>query len=232
MKSLVILFAMLCAASSQASIEVGSYEGIDSNRGTFELHVRDIPERRGSFIGLLVNSRETKVRAYLIDGFSASRYGFLSMRLTGNYNIGVSSTVPALGLTISGDSLVLTPNDDRNDMGFASSITFKKASKKDVKWVPLISGNFSGRDLVVSNLDAELESTVSSKVPGLVGDFVLRETRNDMYVLLNSELTPTGVKLSKEATRFVVFLSGTRWNPARMLVVDSATGTTISIKNR
>jgi hypothetical protein len=232
MKSLVIMFAILCAGHSQASFEVGTYEGIDNNRGSFELHIRDIPERRGSFIGLLVNARETKIRAYLIDGFSASRYGFLSMRLTGNYNLGVSSTVPALGLTVSGDSLVLTPNDDRNDMGFVSSITFKKAARQTVKWVPLIAGNFNGRDLVVSNLDAESESTVSSKVTGLTGDFVLRETRNDMYVLLNSELTPTGVKLSKDATRFVVFLAGTRWNPARMLVVDSSTGITIRVKNR
>jgi hypothetical protein len=231
MKSLVIMFTMLCAVLAHASLEVGTYTGVDNNRNAFELHVRDIPERRGSFIGLLVNSKETKVRAYLIDGFSESKYGLLSIRLTGNYNLGVSNTTPALGMTVTSDALVLTPNGYRNDMGFTTSVTFAKANRQAVKWVPLIAGNYSGR-LVVSSLDAENESTVSSKVAGLSGDFVLRETRNDMYVLLNSQLTPTGVKLDKAATRFAVFLSGTRWNPARLLVVESDSGKTIGFKNR
>lgn len=231
MRIMLVMFALLCSGLVHAALEAGSYTGDDNAKNNFELHLRELPERRGSFLGLLVNKDETKVRAYLIDGFSASKYGFLSLRLTGNYNIGVSSTLPTMALTVTGDTLVMTTNGNQNDMGFNSSITFRTKNKQALRWVPLIAGNYNSKSVVLSNLDVEDEATMTSKAPGLTGDYVLRETRQNMYVLLSTQLTPTGVKLNKDATGFVVFLSGSRFSGNKMIIVNSETGAAKAIKN-
>ena len=223
MKSMLLMFALLCSGLVHAALEVGTYDGVDNARNDYELHIRELPERRGSFIGLLVNNKQSKVRAYLVDAFSSSKYGLLSLRLTGNYNIGVSNTLPSISLTATSDTLVLTPNGE-NDMGFSTSITFKTKSKKPLRWSPLIAGNYSSKQIVVSNLDAENEATMTSKAAGLVGDYVLRETRQDMYVVLSTQLTSTGVKLDKNATLFAVFMKGGRFGGDQLFIVNSATG--------
>ena len=230
MKSMLLMFALLCSGLVHAALEVGSYEGQDNARTGYELHIRELPERRGSFMGLLINTKQSKARAYLIDGFSSSKYGLLSLRLTGNYNIGVSNTLPAMGMTVTGDTLVLTSNGE-NDMGFSTSITFKTKNKKALRWTSLLAGNYANKSIVISNLDAENEATMTSKAQGLVGDFVLRETRQDMYVVLSTQLTSTGVKLDKNATLFAVFLKGSRMSGDQMLLINSNTGAAAEAKN-
>ena len=232
MKLMLLMFAIICSGLAQAALEVGTYKGSDNNNNRFELHIQALPEREGSFLGLLVNDDETKVRAYLIDGFSSSKYGLLSMRLTGNYNIGVSNTLPTLALTVTDHTLVMTANGNDNDMSFSSSITFRTKDKLYLRWSPLISGNYASKKMVISNLDADNESTVTSKLPGHTGDFVLRETRKDMYIMLSSQLTATGIKLGKDATKFAVFLKGSRFSANKMLLVDSDTGSAVALKNK
>ena len=232
MKHVLVLFALLCSGLVHAALEAGSYIGEDNAKGSYELHIRELPERRGSFLGLLVNKDETKVRAYLIDGFSSSKYGFLSLRLTGNYNIGVSNTLPAMALTVTNDTLVMTSNSGQNDMGFNTSITFRMKNKQQLRWVPLLAGNYNNKSIVVSNLDAEDEATMTSKAPGMTGDYILRETRQNLYVILSTQLTATGVKLNKDATKFSAFLSGSRFSSAKMLVIDSTSGATAPLKNK
>lgn len=230
MRIMLVMFALLCSGLVHAALEVGSYSGEDNAKNDFELHIRELPERRGSFLGILTNKNETETRAYLIDAFSSSKYGLLSLRLTGNYNIGVVNTLPAMALTVTADTLVLTSNSAQKDMGFQTSITFRMKNKQALRWSPLIAGNYNRKTVVVSNLDAENEATMTSKASGLTGDFILRESRQDMYVLLSTQLTSTGVKLNKNATRFVIFLSGSRFSGNKMLIIDSNSGNSVATK--
>ena len=217
MKSLIAFVMLtLTLAAHAVNLQEGSYSGKDAKNVGYSLHVQAYPGRDGSFIGLLSNG--PSARLYLLDQFSTGKYGMVSMRALDNYVIGASSTTPIMALTLTADSIVITPNHAQVDINFNTSVTMKQSSKKNLAWTDLIPGNYGSKKMVVSAVDTNNEATVASRVTNFSGDFVLRETRPKLYVMLESQLNPTGVKLSKEVKNIVYFISG------ELRIMNSNTG--------
>jgi hypothetical protein len=228
MKLSLILLIMCLSGFTQAKIQVGTYSGVDNSNNKFEIHIQELVERRGSYIGLLTweTVKEPKVQAFLIDKFSSNKYGLIPLTTQGNYNIAPSNLNPTHALTITSDSLIITSNTDSS-----SPVKFKTRDKSELRWIALTSGSYLNSSLVISPLDINDESSVSSSITGMAGDFVFRESRANLYLVLPSRLTSTGVKLDKNDQRFVFFLSGTSFRGGgRMFIVDSKTAGAVSVR--
>lgn len=211
---LILTFAMMAHA---VDLQQGSYSGSDAKRGKFSLHLQAYPGREGSFLGLLTNGKAA--RLYLLDQFSTGKYGMVSLRASDNYVIGASSTTPILALTVAADSFVITPNHTAVDVNFNTSIRMKLSSKKALQWTELRPGNYAMKKMSISALDSNNEATVASRIQGFSGDYVLRESRPKLYVLLESQLNSTGVKLSKNVKHIVFFLGSS------LYIMESSAGT-------
>jgi hypothetical protein len=217
MKSLIVFFILLFTMAAHAvNLQEGSYSGADAKRQGFSLHLQSYPGREGSFLGILTNG--SVARLYLLDQFSTGKYGMLSLRALDNYVIGATSTTPIMALTVTADSLVITPNHAQVDITFNTSISIKQSSKKPLYWRELVAGNYGSKKMVVSAIDGNNEATVASRIEGFSGDYVLRESRPKLYVLLESQLNPTGVKLSKDVKNIVFFLG------SDLVIMNSADG--------
>ncbi len=222
MKSLIAFFMLtLTLAAHAVNLQEGSYSGKDAKKVGYSLHVQAYPGRDGSFIGLL--SGGPIARLYLLDQFSTGKYGMVSLRALDNYVIGASGTTPIMALTVTADSIVITPNHSQIDIAFNTSITMKQSSKKTLAWTDLIPGNYASKKMVISAVDSNNEATMASRVTDFSGDFVLRETRPKLYVMLDSQLNPTGVKLSKEVKNIAYFISG------ELRIMNSNTGAVIEL---
>lgn len=218
----MIAFALLLMSVAHAAVlQVGTYSGTDAKRVSFNLHVQEVPGRTGSFMGILMN--KTQARIYLLDQFSNGKYGMVALRPLENYVIGAISSTPIMALTVTDDSIVVSPNHTSVDMSFNTSITFKNR-KKALNWSELQSGNYASKKMVVSSLDGNNEATVTSKVANITGDFVLRESRKDLFVMLASQLNPTGVKLSKDVSTLVFF------QKKSMILINASSGAYTTLK--
>lgn len=217
MKSLLLLGLLFINFAHAAVLEVGTYSGQDSQRNDFKFHVQEITGRTGSFMGILMS--KTQARVYLLDQFSTNKYGMMAMRPMDNYVIGVMSTDPVMALTATDDTIVITPNHSTVDIAYETSITFKKKSKKALRWNALRPDNYASRKLVISALDVNDEAAVTSKVDGMAGDYILRESRPNLFLMLESQLVSTGVKLNRAVKNFVFFQ-----NNDEIVVVEGETG--------
>ncbi len=217
MKVYAFMLALLVSGIAQAALQVGTYTGTDNKRKSFEVHVQEYPGRRGSF--LVVLKEKTVARLYFVDPFSKSKYGMLPLRPMDNYIIGIQSSTPVLALSEAVDAFTITPNSGPSDIAFDASITIKKNSKKELAIVEVVAGSYGSKKIQVSGIDISRESTVTSKFTGLEGDYVLRETRPNIYVMLKSQLEDTGIKLNKTVTNLVYFTKD-----RKMVVVNGQTG--------
>ena len=221
MKSLIVFALLLMSVAHAASLQVGTYSGTDAKRVAFDLHVNEVPGRSGSFMGILMHKGQARI--YLLDQFSNGKYGMLALRPLENYVIGALSSTPIMALTVTDESVVITPNHSSVDMSFTTSITFKNR-KKPLNWSELQADSYAAKKMIVSSQDGNGEATVTSKVAGISGDFVLRESRKDLFVMLASQLNPTGVKLSKDVTYVVFFQKG------KMHLINASNGSYSTLK--
>jgi hypothetical protein len=206
MKFLAFLTLTLLITSLQASALVtGTYSGVDGKKNKYKLHLREYPGRETSFIALLETSGAA--RAYIVDEFAHGKYGMLSLRTSDNYVIGATSSTPTLALNATPDLITIVPNQSP-DLKIASSITIKTKSHKDLEWVDLLAGKYEDKSsLSALDINGEASFTNKSKDKSLTaGDYVLRESRPGLYLVLKSRLTSTGIHLDKSSNQIVYFI--------------------------
>lgn len=221
MKAIITLFILLTAGLAQAELRVGTYTGKAENGESYKLHIRSIPEREGSFLALLVMNKDYHTTAFVMDAFSASRYGLSAINPKSNYIMGPISNTPNAVLSVTDKRFVIS-NNPGEKVSLPETISFKLSSHSSLRWKELDPGNYGGKSVIVSSLDANNEASVS--VTGSnAGEFVLRESRPALYISLRSELTSTGIKTNKKVNSYVYFLK-VRMGRDKMVTIDGWTG--------
>jgi hypothetical protein len=206
MKLYAMFMALLLSGLAQASIEPGSYTGRDQDGITFELHLQELPERQGSFLAIVNDSNWKRARVFLVDEFNTNKYGMLPLVVTKNYNLGVESSTPVLALTESHEALIITSNKGSSGLRYDTSITFKTKTIKPLALNPLNPGSYDSRNVLVSELNLNKEATLNSKSKKYSGDFIVREVRPNVYIVLQTSLTQTGIKLDKNTRDIAIFM--------------------------
>lgn len=209
MKWALLLASLLFSTFTFAqAIAPGTYLGCDASGKDFTLHVAEVPGRIGSFTAIL--TAKDYGRIYYMDEFDAGTYGLVSMKALDNYVIGSTSSVPVMNLNVTQQQITISPNSfsSKLDISFDSSIIFKQSKAKVLQWVPLMPGLYDKTRSSLSEASSDSrEATFSqARIAGRVGNYVLRESRKGLYIVLASELTATGVSLDKN-TNLVAFFS-------------------------
>ncbi|MGE3608927.1 MAG: hypothetical protein AB7I27_05025 [Bacteriovoracaceae bacterium] len=236
------LAALLLLASgiiNAATLDIGTYEGRDANSNKFKLHIQSMSDREGSYYGLLES--EKFARLYKVEEFASGKFGLTTFRTLRNYVLGFLDRQPLYSLTASDSAIVIAPNQSTTDIAFSGTITFKKKSLSRLEITPLKAGTYRPdgsfdmkgiKSSILSPIDSNGDAMFASKASNLSGDYVLKEARENFYLVLNSELTDIGVKTKSLASNFAYFVNGSFLCPDKMVVVDDKTGEKIVTLNK
>lgn len=226
MKALICLLLLSSAAFAQ-TLREGVYRGQTDD---VRLFLRALPERQGSFLGIIVH-RGTRAVPYLVDEFATGRYGFVPLYNQKNL-IGAENYNPSLSATVIIDRNVtrvnLAPNPG-NAIGFNQAMIFNSTTERS-PWLDTIPGTYSyenrprgvpARSVNLSSPDASFESQLSITGGDLAGSYVLRQVRPGMHLAFRSSLSTTGVEVVEESRWIVVFLRGCFGWETKMAFIDT-----------
>jgi hypothetical protein len=223
----VICFLLLTTTAFAQTLREGVYKGQNDD---VRLFLRALPEREGSFLGLIIH-RGTRAVPYLVDQFSNGRYGFVPLYNQKNL-IGAENYNPSLSATVIVDRnktrVNLAPNPG-NSIGFTQAMIFESTPARS-PWLDTIPGTYSydrrprgvpARSVSLSSADASFESSLSINGGDLAGTYVLRQVRPGMHLAFRSDLTDIGERVIEESRWIVVFLEGCFGWSTKMAFIDT-----------
>lgn len=217
-RTLLFLSLMFSLTSAFAiDLKEGSYRGKSTNdKKNIELFVKDYPGRDGSFIAIIIKDNSTGF-AYLVDKFSDGKYGMTPLKTLSNAVIGLEDANPALALTIVNERkktiIKINSNNSNNKLGLMDNIRiiFKDADRRS-SLVHTMPGTFKYKgersSATLSNQSTSNESALTLSLPKIAGEFVLREVRPFLHILLKSSMSNTGEEVANNSSMMAFFIEG------------------------
>ena len=238
--ALALLSAFYALSSLAAELAPGTYHG-HSKHTDYSVYVREVPGRTGSFLALIINDEKVGY-AYLVDKFNSNKYGMVPLKAMDNNIIGALNHTPSLVLTVNEDTnhdrITIVPNNSGNKLGFQTEMSFKLKDKKDrSEWVRHLQGSFAAkgdkRAATLTTQDNNFESSLAIKSGNAPGDYILREVRSGIHLVLRSSLTTTGIEVNEQTSKIAVFINKeTSLCRDQMILIDTTNGNLEYFKNR
>jgi|GEM_PF-4996693 len=224
MKSFLVFSSLFLSFNTFAGLLTpGTYYGLDQSKDKFTLHLKDQPGRQGSYLGILSRADLSKTQIFLVDEFSTQRYGMSRMIAQENFVLAPVNSSPELVLNVTNNIVSISKNAQNQDnlMNFNSSINFKYTGENH--WASLLPGKVGSDSSLLSPLNSDDEASLNSKLPGLVGDYTLREIQKDLFLTMRSSLNSTGISLEENSQLISYFIYKTSWLGCAQLVLVNTT---------
>jgi len=201
--ALALLSAFYAVTSFAVDLAPGTYRGT-SLKDDVSIYVKGVPGRKGSFFAVI--TKDETGFAYLVDKFHSGKYGMIPLQALDNNVIGASNHSPSLVLTVTKDKftdqITIVSNKSDNTIGFNTQMSFKLKDKSHrSEWVDHLQGTFSSKEnkraATLTAQDVNGESSLSIKTGDAPGDYILREVRPGIHLVLRSSLTTTGIEVTE-----------------------------------
>jgi len=216
---IVLAFFSFQVMAQNIELLEGSYHGaIDTSQAfgkkPVQLILQNYPGRTGSFLAILIRDKKVGF-AYLVDKFQKNKFGMIPLRALKNGTIGVENSNPSLSLNVVYEGknpfIKILPNNSDNQLGFQEAMRIKLENRnyKTVLManIPGTYRNGSSNSNTVTNQDTNREASVSLNTKDLQGEYILREVRNSLHLLLKSSMTGAGMSTQDESKYMAFFLS-------------------------
>ncbi|OFZ56342.1 MAG: hypothetical protein A2428_07700 [Bdellovibrionales bacterium RIFOXYC1_FULL_54_43] len=191
----------------------GSHVGVLNRDKEIHLLVRTIPERKGSFLGLML-MKDRAAQFYRIDPLDSSlsqSYAMNPIEVGRDGELGVLNIEPSLVLSLGRicprtgrPDFTINDAGSRNSAGFQGSIVFKAGHNSDLSWSDYVPGEFKGNhDRLRLSALTDHEATLFSEQ---AGSFVIREKMTGIYSIKKLSVTSAGALLETRPYRIGAFI--------------------------
>lgn len=218
---LALVFAFVQPINAQELVEA-SFKGLLNKSQKVDFITRAIPNREGSFLGLLKEGYD-KYTFFLIDPITRASYSVVEMGILENGHFGPLTTQPQYVLQMTGQghdlpsfSISSLANHDRNSAHKISMIF--KGKESSYQWIDWMAGNYkSGQTdnaLYLSYSDVSgFEANALFSDSKIKGNYVLREVISGISLVYKNSITaygseveaiPDGVAFFIRTERFIL----------------------------